>query len=133
MSSKTTENIQLRSNWSYSQDIHFRIGKKSALWTDSAHLWHPPTDLLETELHYLVTVEIAGMQDAQMTIAIEDRSLAIHGARHHETAQAAYHQMEISSGDFISIVELPSEVDHDQIKMNYSDGFLHIKLTKRQA
>ena len=114
MSRKTSESFDLRSQWSYSQDIHFRISKKSTYWTNRHHLWHPPTDLLETEKSFIVRVEIAGMEHAEMTIAIEDLSLAIHGVRQQETEQAAFHQMEIRFGEFLSLVQLPGPVDSDR-------------------
>lgn len=130
MPKKSTENIELRSQWGYAQNIHFRVSKKFTYWSNRPNLWHPPTDLLETEENFVVRMEIAGMEHAEMTIAIEDLSLAIHGSRNQEVHHAAYHQMEVRYGEFLSLVELPAQVDTNQIAVHYDDGFLQVNLPK---
>jgi HSP20 family protein len=132
MPKNSTEIIKTRSQWGSSQDIHFRISKKPRQWMDRPHLWHPPTDLLESEKSYVVRLEIAGMEHAEMTISLEGSALAIYGTRQQETETAAYYQMEIRFGEFLSIVDLPGSVDAEQITVSYSDGFLHVSLPKAE-
>jgi HSP20 family molecular chaperone IbpA len=38
--------------------------------------------------------------------------------------------MEISSGEFLSIIELPSAVIYDKVEAVYQDGFLRVILPK---
>lgn len=131
MSSTTFETQQARSSsWGGAQDIHFKITRFSRQWSSRPHLWRPPTDLFESEAVYEVRVEIAGMQDAELNIALEGRMLAIYGIREHEKERAAYHQMEIRFGEFLSLVELPGPAQVDAIKAEYQDGFLRISLPK---
>lgn len=124
------EILETRSQWSGSQEVHFRVSKKPRQWTDRPHLWHPPTDLLESEKRFVVRVEIAGMEHAEMTISLEGSLLAIHGTRRQETEAAAYFQMEIRFGEFLSLMELPGPVDSEQISVAYGDGFLRVSLPK---
>jgi HSP20 family protein len=86
--------------------------------------------MFETDRQYAVRVEIAGMQDAEVNIAVEDRELAIYGLRQPPSEQAAYHQLEVRFGEFLSVVELPGAVDIDAIKAEYQDGFLIVTLPK---
>jgi HSP20 family protein len=65
-----------------------------------------------------------------LSIAIEGREVAIYGLRQPPAEQAAYHQLEVRFGDFLSVVELPAAVDQDHIQAEYKDGFLLVKLPK---
>lgn len=130
MPSTIFETQQARSSWGGSQEIHFKVTNLSRQWTTRPHLWRPPTDLFESETTYVVRVEIAGMQDAELNIALEGSLLAIYGVRQHEKGRSAYHQMEIRFGEFLSLVELPGPTQVDQINAEYQDGFLLVSLPK---
>ena len=119
-----------RSGWGNPQEIHFRVTALSRQWATRPHLWRPPTDLYETEKEYIVRIEIAGMQDAELNIAIESNELAIYGLRQPPSEQAAYHQLEVRFGEFLSIVDVPGVVDLDAISADYKDGFLKVTLPK---
>jgi len=132
MPKNDSEIIETRAQWGSSQDIHFRISKKPRQWMDRPHLFHPPTDLLETQDSYVVRIEIAGMEHAEMTISLEGSTLAIYGTRQQESEDAAYFQMEIRFGDFLSLVDLPGLVEADHITVTYQDGFLRVSLPKAE-
>jgi len=121
---------QLRSAWGSPQEIRFRLTTISRQWTSRPHLWQPPTDLSETEKDYIVRVEIAGMQDAELNIAIDGRQVAIYGLRQPPADQAAYHQLEVRFGEFLSTLMLPGSVDSDHVDAKYQDGFLLVRLQK---
>ena len=127
------EERQARSAWGESEEIHFRVSPSTRQWAARPHLWRPPTDLYETEQAYVARVEIAGMQDAELNIAIEGRQLAIYGLRQPPTEPAAYHQLEVRYGDFLSVLELPGAIDSDHIQADYKDGFLLVTLLKESA
>ncbi len=93
--------------------------------------WHPPTDVYETDAHYVVRVEVAGMGEGNFTISITDRILVITGVRQDPSDKLVYHQMEICYGGFRSEVVLPGPVDDGDIEAAYSDGFLKVVLPKR--
>ncbi len=93
--------------------------------------WCPPTDVYETEDAVVIRVEIAGMQEGDFSITLEDRSLAIRGIRPDELLEKrAYLQMEIPFGEFRTDIELPCEVEIQDIVANYQDGFLRVYLPK---
>ncbi len=119
-----------RSAWGNPQEIHFRVTTLSRQWATRPHLWRPPTDLYEKNKEYVVRVEIAGMQDAELNIAVDGRELAIYGVRQAPGDHAAYHQLEVHFGEFLSVVDLPGAVDVDSIIADYMDGFLSVRLPK---
>lgn len=102
-------------------------------WVTRATLWRPPTDVLETENSILVKLEVAGMQAGEFTLSVQPRLLAVRGNRTANELRGAYHQMEINSGEFISVVELASPVDIHSLQATYRDGFLVVVLAKRNA
>lgn len=95
--------------------------------------WHPPTDVYETDAHYVVRVEVAGMSEGDFTISIADWTLVITGVRQDPSDKLAFHQMEIGCGEFRSEVVLPGPVDEGGVEATYADGFLRIMLPKRSA
>lgn len=99
-------------------------------WSAHVHIWQPPTDLFETQEEYVVRVEIAGMRQAEFLVSLEKRTLVVRGVRQLKNPGRAFYRMEISSGEFISVVDLPGPVDSDQIEAEYEDGFLTIRLPK---
>lgn len=92
--------------------------------------WRPPTDVYETQDHFLVRVEIAGMREDGFSIEIDGRHLIIRGARQDITEKRAYHQMEIRFGEFIIEFDLPTPVNTDEVEAIYQNGFLRIQLPK---
>jgi HSP20 family protein len=95
-----------------------------------SHMWRPPTDVYETEDAIVVRVEIAGMNDKDFSIIIDERYLLIRGARAEPAERRAYHQMEIRFGEFATEIELPYTVAAGEIEAVYTSGFLRVTLPK---
>jgi HSP20 family protein len=111
-------------------------------------VWHPPTDVYETDSVVVVKVEIAGMDEDGMDISITDRRLVIRGNRMDrahgsvandeapakntldDEAKVTYHNMEIHYGEFRSEVQINIPVDRAEISASYRDGFLYVTLPK---
>lgn len=120
-----------RSGWFVSEEL----GQPSSAmnrWrmTGRTHVWRPPTDVYETEAAIVVRVEIAGMREEEFSIALSDRHLVVRGQRPDVPERRAYHQMEISFGEFMSEVELPAQVVAEETSAEYSAGFLRVTLPK---
>ena len=97
-----------------------------------SHIWRPPTDVLETEEAILVRVEIAGMQNANFSVTLDERNLVIRGVRPDQVDRRAFHQMEIRFGEFVTEVELHWVINTQFIEAEYKDGFLWVTLPKAQ-
>jgi HSP20 family protein len=98
----------------------------------SSHKWRPATDVSETEDSYRIVVEIAGMRGSDFAVTFEGQSLLIRGIRSDAGAHKAYHQMEISYGQFETAIQLPESVEVAEIEASYADGFLSVVLPKAQ-
>ena len=100
-------------------------------WQVRSSLWRPPTDIYETEESFIIRVEIAGVREEDMEVAMENNLLLISGNRSDIPEQRAYyHQMEIQSGKFEITAEIPVPVDVEQAGAVYKDGFLTVTLPK---
>jgi HSP20 family protein len=97
-------------------------------WQVRSNIWSPPTDFYETEDAYVVRVEIAGMQEDNFEVTVENNILLIKGVRPDVSERRAYHQMEIRFGKFATAVGLPGPVDLERATAEYKDGFLTVTL-----
>lgn len=95
-----------------------------------SHLWRPPTDICETEEAVVVTVEVAGMREAEFSVSLDRQVLSIRGVRSDRLKAQAYHQLEIAYGEFLTQVHIPAATEAARIQADYSDGFLRVVLPK---
>jgi HSP20 family protein len=101
-------------------------------WRGSSRprLWHPAMDLYETEDKIVARLEIAGMNEGDFSIHIDQHTLSIIGVRSDTNERRAYHQMEISFGEFGTEIEIPGSIEIDQVTAEYQDGFLFVTMPK---
>ena len=105
----------------------------SVSWQVKSSVWDPPTDVYETEEAYVVRMEIAGMREENFEVSVQNDTLYIMGFRPDYPARRAYHQMEIRSGKFATVIGLPGPVNIDNALAEYQDGFLTITLPKEKS
>src|ERR1700760_1531177 len=93
--------------------------------------WTPNVNLYETETSYLVCVDLAGVDKEKIDIEVADQQLSIKGQRAvpvqspagtSEQSRVRVHLMEIDHGSFRRQVELPKDVQNDQITATYENG-----------
>lgn len=96
------------------------------------HIWRPPTDVYEREESLIVRVEIAGMNEDDFSISLDQNILGIRGIRQDNNERRSYHQMEINFGEFLTVIELLVPIDPEQVYAEYQNGFLWVYLPKAQ-
>lgn len=96
--------------------------------------WHPLTDIYESADHFLVRMELAGIDADRLEVVKEGRCLIVRGERRDPLAlpSQACHQLEISYGPFERVVCLPVEFREDAVNAEYgaASGFLLITIDK---
>lgn len=110
------------------REIYSAIG-----WHTRSNIWRPPTDVYETDEAIVVKIEIAGMRDEDLEVAIQENVLIISGVRSDLSERRAYHQMEIQFGRFSVGIDLPARVEPDHARAEYKDGFLTVHLPKEKT
>ncbi|SRR5690606_10240133 len=110
--------------------------------------WQPPVNLYETDVSYLVCVDLAGVDKRKIDLELVDQRLTIRGTRHVPTPEASadcadepmgearplkcrVHLMEIDHGAFVRQVEVPVNVSRERITATYRNGMLWVELPKK--
>ncbi len=120
----------LRSNFPEGQGF-FLIRDVNYRMSNYQNKWRPPVDIYETHTHIIVLVEIAGVQEGELSIIFNKDILTINGTRLFPIEEKrAVHQIEIPFGEFSCEIALPSLINEENIEASYRNGFLRIDLPK---
>lgn len=114
-------------------DHFYKIRHSPVLTTK--RLWRPPTDVFETEDQVVVLVEIAGMKQKDLNVILSNNVLLIRGDRQERALahKIFYRNMEVNYGTFERNIYLPESIDPQNVKADYKDGFLEIRLGKKKG
>jgi len=115
--------------------FHDLLLNTQPLPTLHTEVWRPPTDVYEDANAFVVRMEIPGVGQDDIKIAIENDRLIIQGRRIDPARKnkVQFRQMEINYGRFQRVIPLPDPVDESQIQATYNDGFLEVVLVKLTA
>lgn len=91
--------------------------------------WTPASDIYETEIGYLIAMDLPGIDREALEIDVDDNRLVIKGTR--EVSESKQHRTERPRGRFVRTFSVPASVDQGKIGAEYKDGVLQIRLPKR--
>ncbi|MCK9996062.1 MAG: Hsp20/alpha crystallin family protein [Candidatus Krumholzibacteria bacterium] len=99
---------------------------------ESDMCWRPATDAYETDEHFIVQVDLAGMDPAQIEVLADKESLVVRGIRRESSVPGKkhFHKMEINVGPFVRKVAITVDVDPASATARYRSGFLHVTFDK---
>ena len=92
----------------------------------------PSLDISEGRKKITVKAEIPGMEKDDIEVTVHGRTLTVRGEKSEETAEEderRYHR-ERRYGAFHRTVELPAEVDPENVSATYKRGVLEVTLRK---
>jgi HSP20 family protein len=97
--------------------------------------WRPATDVCETPSSVIVTIELAGVREDELDIALYPDAVLVDGYRRPEAvgADAVYQTLQIWRGPFRLAVPLPATVDTDRTDVNFGGGMLQLTLARRSG
>jgi HSP20 family protein len=106
----------------------------NSLWDQpvASRRWVPEMDLIETDDHYLLTADLPGMKQEDVSIEVGDGALTIAGERkiEYERKEKGFFRLERSFGKFSRSLTLPDGVDPDKIEATLHDGVLEVTVPK---
>lgn len=96
--------------------------------------WEPAVDMYQTVDGLVIIVELAGTDEEDIQVFVDNTSLIIRGRRNTPGARSrrSYYQKEIKSGFFERILTLPIAVDTQKVSATYLKGMLQITAPKSQ-
>jgi HSP20 family protein len=105
-------------------------GKEAIVVAD----WAPSVDVSETDGEYQIKAEIPDVKKEDVKVTLEDGVLTIQGERKFEQEERGkkYHRVERSYGSFVRSFTLPDLVDEANVKAEFKDGVLNLKLPKSE-
>ena len=94
--------------------------------------WAPRMDVSVDEKNITVQVEIPGCDAKDIDVSLDGRMLTIKGEKKDEKEEKDknYLRVERTHGIFSRTIELPSDVDQDDVEATYKKGVLKLTLNK---
>jgi HSP20 family protein len=98
----------------------------------SPRTWQPAIDVYETGNDVVVLIELAGVKQDGIEVIVDNNILTITGHRKDskQGIKRTYSQMEILWGSFQREIPLPANVNTNQVKAFYENGFLEVILPR---
>jgi HSP20 family protein len=97
--------------------------------------WVPAVDVWENEKELVYAFDLPGIPEEKISVEFDDGALTISGERERtdEVREEGFYRYERRFGSFSRTVGLPQGVTEDDVKADYRDGVLVIKVTKPEA
>jgi HSP20 family protein len=95
----------------------------------------PALDVYEGKDKYVISVELPGVEPADVDISVEDSTLTIRGERkfYQEVDEDSFHRVERRYGAFSRSLALPQTANTDAIEASFDRGVLTIEVPKAEA
>ncbi|MGB9594877.1 MAG: Hsp20/alpha crystallin family protein [Candidatus Poribacteria bacterium] len=97
--------------------------------------WLPSIDVAETDDDVVVTAELPGVKQDDVSISVLNDVLTLKGEKKEEKEikKENYHRIERSYGSFQRSINLPTGVQADKAKATYKDGVLTVTIPKAES
>jgi len=134
---KYTMRRPTHSNWSDFEDVSNRLAR---FFDDSMHTpmragaWLPAVSVAESTEELVLTAELPGMTDEDVSLELENDVLTISGEKTETVSEGdderRYHVCERRFGAFSRSFTLPRSVDGANIVATFDNGVLSVRLPK---
>src|SRR5213594_5078112 len=96
--------------------------------------WMPVVDMYETKDDLILSFELPGVREKDVSVSITGDLLTVKGERgfDRDVTDESYRHVERVYGKFERSVQLPMPVQADKVKATYRDGMLEVKLPKAE-
>jgi HSP20 family protein len=94
--------------------------------------WVPAVDVWETENELVYAFDLPGIPEDKISLEFEDGALTVSAERERtqELSEDNLYRFERRFGTFSRTIALPQGIDEDQIKADYHDGVLEVRVAK---
>jgi HSP20 family protein len=94
--------------------------------------WLPAVDVWETDDELMLSFDLPGIPEDKISVELDDNVLTVSGERERaqESSGERFYRYERRFGAFSRSVTLPAGVDESQIKADYRDGVLEVRVPR---
>lgn len=98
-------------------------------------IWVPPIEVEYKDGNFVVSAELPGLRDEDVSVAITDDSIVISGERQeqHEETRGGMRRSELRYGQFYRAIPLPDGADPERAQAEFRNGVLQIKVPVSEA
>ncbi len=98
--------------------------------SDALASWMPAVEVHQHDDEIVVRADLPGMKKDDVKVEIEDRMLTIQGERTQgcEEERDGHFRSECRYGSFYRAITLPTDVDPDDVKAEFDDGVLEVRI-----
>ena len=124
------QEIRARMNELFEESMRGAGARKDM--SDAKGTMELPVDMVEKNDHYLVVLELPGVQKQDIDIQLVGNELVIRGEKAHDPVHAVsvYHMAERLYGPFQRRIRLPETVKENAISSSLVNGLLEISIKK---
>ncbi len=130
---------QLRAEMDRMFDSFFQtMGMRSPLTSElfapfSGGLLKPQVDIAATDRDYIITIEVPGVSEKDVSVEVSGNTMTIRGEKRQEKEEKErnYYRIERAYGSFQRILSLPEDADRDNIKASFRKGVLSITMPRK--
>jgi len=110
------------------------LGRGSLFLPGRSARGYPLINLSGNADQYVVEAFAPGLDLGSLDVTVQGNTLTISGEKRPVTdvKPEAYHRNERSTGKFVRSYQLDCEIDEDNVRADYKDGILTIKLPKSE-
>ncbi len=120
--------------WDPLQDLLSLHERLNRLAGEHSSGWVPPVDLYETADHYVISVELPGLDRDDFEIGVQDGKVILKGQRPMRQSTAEqFHRVERGHGQFHRSFALPQPIDDKHIAADLRNGVLSVTIAKVAA
>jgi HSP20 family protein len=101
----------------------------------STVVWVPPIEVAMQDGNFVVSAELPGVQDEDITVQVTDDAVVIQGERQEQRQEndRGVRRSEIRYGQFYRAIPLPDGADADQAQAEFNNGVLRITVPVAEA
>lgn len=98
-------------------------------------VWIPPIEVSYRDGNFVVSAELPGLNDEDVTVAITDNAIVIEGERQiqHEENEGGIRRTELRYGQFYRAIPLPEGANAEEARAEFKDGVLQVSVPVPQA
>ncbi len=93
-------------------------------------VWAPPVDIFDLGDRLVIYADLPGVDRESIDVTLEGDTLTLRAERKAYPEEADYLCCERTSGTYRRVIQIPMEVDAQNIEAHYEDGILKITLPK---
>jgi HSP20 family protein len=100
--------------------------------SDLSAIFTPAVDIEETPTEFVVRMDLPGVAQQDVKVSLMGDTLTIRGERRQESPKGSNHRLERVHGTFERSFTLGTPVRSDQVKAQYRDGVLEVRVPKAE-